>query len=55
MPKIHEEVLKIKIYKLIKNQDSDQSIITDDIADALSDVIEKILDDSSLVIEVEKD
>lgn len=55
MPKIHEEVIKIKIYKLIKNQDNTESIINSDMVDALSDVVEELLNDSSLIVEVEKD
>lgn len=55
MPKIHEEVIKIKIYKLIKNQDNTESIISSDMVDALSDVVEELLNDSSLIVEVEKD
>lgn len=55
MPKIHEELIVIRLSKLIKNQDSEpESVITSDILDALASVADELINDSSIVIEVER-
>jgi len=54
MPKIHEEVILVKVSKLVKNQHNPQELVTQDIMDALVSVVEELTGDASLVIEVEK-
>jgi hypothetical protein len=54
MPKIHEEVILVKLSKLVKNDTTIDSIVTQDIMDALSSVVEELTGDSSIVVEVEK-
>ena len=54
MAKIHEEVVVIKLSKLIREKDSDeQYIATNDICDALQSVAEELLG-SGIVVEVER-
>ncbi len=54
MAKIHEEVVVIKLSKLIKDKDSDeQYIATNDVCDALQSVAEELLG-SGVVVEVER-
>jgi len=54
MPKVHEEVIIVKISKLIKNDSAPKPIVTQDIMDALGSVVEELTADASLVVEVEK-
>lgn len=54
MPKIHEEVIQIKVYKLVKNDEKPDNIIGQDFLDALASVVDQLTDDKNLVIEVEK-
>lgn len=54
MAKIHEEVVVIKLSKLIKDKDGDQQYIaTNDICDALQSVAEELLG-GGVVVEVER-
>jgi len=54
MAKIHEEVVVIKLSKLIREKDQDQeSIATNDICDALQSVAEELLG-QGVVVEVER-
>ena len=54
MAKIHEEVVVIKLSKLIKDKDSDEQFIANnDICDALQSVAEELLG-SGVVVEVER-
>jgi len=54
MAKIHEEVVVIKLSKLIKDRDGDeQYLATNDICDALQSVAEELLG-SGVVVEVER-
>lgn len=54
MAKIHEEVVVIKLSKLIKDKDSDeQYIATNDVCDALQSVAEELLG-SGVIVEVER-
>lgn len=54
MAKIHEEVIVIKLSKLVKDKDSDeQSIASNDVCDALQSVAEELLG-SGVVVEVER-
>jgi hypothetical protein len=54
MPKVHEETLTIRVYKLLKKDQESNTIVSEDVIDALYDVIENLLDDRGIVIEVEK-
>lgn len=54
MPKIHEEVIIVKLCKLIKNDSSPNTLVTKDILDALASVVEELTGDDSIVVEVEK-
>jgi hypothetical protein len=54
MPKIHEEIIQIKVYKLVKNDDQVDQVVGQDLLDALSSVVDQLTDDKSLIIEVEK-
>jgi hypothetical protein len=54
MAKIHEEVVVIKLSKLVKEKDgSEQSIATNDICDALQAVAEELAG-AGVVVEVER-
>jgi hypothetical protein len=52
MPKIHEEQLVIKFYKLKRNNDDSTEIIGDELTQALTSVVEELVGDS-IVVEVE--
>lgn len=52
MAKIHTETLVITVSKLVKESDSTQSIITQDIVAALEQVAQELVGDS-IVVEVE--
>ena len=54
MAKIHEEVVVIKLSKLVKEKDGDEQFIaTNDICDALQSVAEELLG-SGIIVEVER-
>lgn len=54
MAKIHEEVVVIKLSKLVKEKDThEQFIATNDICEALQSVAEELLG-SGVVVEVER-
>ena len=55
MAKIHEEVVVIKLSKLVKEKDQDAAglIATNDICEALQSVAEELLG-SGVVVEVER-
>ena len=54
MAKIHEEVVVIKLSKLVKEKDTgEQFIATNDICEALQSVAEELLG-SGIVVEVER-
>ena len=54
MAKIHEEVVVIKLSKLIREKDSDeQYIATNDVCEALQSVAEELLG-AGVVVEVER-
>ena len=54
MAKIHEEVVVIKLSKLVREKDDgEQYIATNDICDALQSVAEELLG-SGVVVEVER-
>lgn len=54
MAKIHEEVVVIKLSKLIKEKDSDEQFIaTNDVCDALQSVAEELLG-AGIIVEVER-
>jgi hypothetical protein len=52
MAKIHEEVIVIKLSKLVKDEQDTGTIATKDLADALSAVAEELVD-TGVVVEVE--
>ncbi len=54
MAKIHEEIVVIKLSKLVKDKDGDeQSLASNDICEALQSVAEELLG-SGVVVEVER-
>jgi hypothetical protein len=53
MAKIHEEVIVIKLSKLVKDQESPEVVATDEVIDALSSVAEELAG-SGVVVEVER-
>lgn len=53
MPKVHEEIVILKVYKLIKPGTTIDTIITEDIAVNIAAVAEELVGDG-VVIEVEK-
>ena len=54
MAKIHEEVVVIKLSKLIKDKDEDTGLVaSNDICEALQSVAEELLG-SGVVVEVER-
>jgi hypothetical protein len=54
MAKIHEEVVLIRLSKLVKEKDSDHQLVaTDEICDALQSVAEELLG-AGVVVEVER-
>lgn len=53
MAKIQEEVVVIKLSKLIKDTDSEQTIASEDLVSALQSVVEE-LSGPGIVVEVDK-
>jgi hypothetical protein len=53
MAKIHEEVVVIKLSKLIKDTDSNTTLAVDDVVLALQSVVEELMG-SVVVVEVER-
>lgn len=51
--KIHEEVIVVKVSKLIKNDDDATALINDDVVTALEQVAQELLGDS-VIVEVEQ-
>lgn len=55
MPKIHEELIVIRVSRLLKNDaQNPESIVGDDVLDALASVADELINDKSIVIEVER-
>lgn len=54
MPKVHEEIINIRVFKLVKNDQDLDSLINDDLIQAMTDVVENLLEDHGVVVEVEK-
>jgi hypothetical protein len=55
MPKIHEELIVIRLSKLVKNTEQLESpMVSDDVLDALASVADELINDKSIVIEVER-
>lgn len=53
MAKIHEEVVVVKVSKLVKNDSDGDSLINDDVVAALEQVAQELLGDS-VIVEVEQ-
>lgn len=53
MARIHEEVIVIKLSKLVKDQESPELVATEEIVEALSSVAEELAG-SGVVVEVER-
>ena len=53
MAKIHEEVIVIKVSKLVKDSADVGAVVSDDVMAALQSVAEELLGDS-VVVEVER-
>lgn len=52
MAKICEEVIVIKLSKLIKTNESDEPLVTDDTITALEQVVQELVGDS-IIVEIE--
>ena len=52
MAKVHEEVIVIKLSKLVKDSQNVQSVVTDDIISALEQVTQELVG-SDVIAEVE--
>lgn len=52
MAKIHEEVLVIKLSKLVRNEETTDSVATDEVIAALEQVAQELVG-SAVVVEVE--
>lgn len=53
MPKVHEEVVILKIYKLVKSESKVESMVTDEIAENIASLAEELIG-NGVVIEMEK-
>jgi hypothetical protein len=53
MAKIHEEIVVIKLSKLVKDTDSDTTLAADDVVSALQSVAEELLG-AGVVVEAER-
>jgi hypothetical protein len=53
MPKIHEEQIVIKLYKLIKNDQETVSIVNQELIDSLHSVVEELAE-PGIIVEVEE-
>lgn len=53
MAKIHEEVIVVKVSKLVKNDDDVAALINEDVVTALEQVAQELLGDS-VIVEVEQ-
>lgn len=52
MPKIHEEQITIKLFKLIKKEQEISAIVNKELIDALTSVVEELAGDG-IVVEIE--
>jgi len=53
MPNIHEEVVEVKLYKLVKHYNKAEPIVNDELLAALSSVIEELVG-QGVVVEIGK-
>lgn len=53
MAQIHEEILIIKLSKLVKNSDGTESVITEEVVNSLEQVTQELVG-SGIIVEVEK-
>lgn len=53
MAKVHEEVVVIKLSKLVKNNDKIENVVTDEIISALEQVAQELVG-ADIIAEVEK-
>ena len=53
MAKIHEEIIVIKLSKLVKETDKPESAVTEDLITGLSAVVEELVG-SGIVVEIEQ-
>jgi hypothetical protein len=53
MAKIHEEIIVIKVSKLVKESDSGVTIVTDDLVQALASVAEELAG-AGVIVEAER-
>lgn len=53
MAKIHEEVLVIKLSKLVKNNQEENSMVSEEVLSALEQVAQELVG-NDIVVEVEK-
>lgn len=55
MAKIQQEIIKIRLSKLVKNNSESETLLTNsDFANNLEDIVQELVGDS-IVVEVEKD
>jgi hypothetical protein len=53
MAKIYEEIVLVKLSKLIKHNEEEESLITDDTVLALEQVVQELVGDN-IIVEVER-
>lgn len=53
MPKIHEEQIVIKLYKLTKNDRDTSSIVNQELIDSLHSVVEELVE-PGIIVEIEE-
>jgi len=53
MPKIHEEILVVKVCRLVKQGQEVDSVVTDDMLDSIANIVEELAG-HSVVVEVER-
>jgi len=54
MAKIHEELVAIKLSKLVRDNESPEQIITEEITATLETVVQEMVNSGSVVVEVIK-
>jgi hypothetical protein len=53
MAKIHEEIIVIKLSKLVRENDKSESVVTEDLITGLTAVVEELVG-SGIVVEIEQ-
>lgn len=53
-PVIQEETLQIKFYRLASRNSDHSTMITEDMVETVTNVLENLINDSAIIVEVEK-